>query len=118
MPGDRERVGFIFECGHDGPDYQVCRHFLERLNPELEMVPSFLDSKLRLREDCGPVAAALLAVDRCSRVVVAWDLEPAWGGKACRHDDKELAWASLRQAERARAEDGRRGTTMLSSRIG
>lgn len=86
----KQRVGFIFECGPYGPDYKVCHHFLGRLNAAIEMVPRFMDNKRRLMNECGEVAAALLREDKCSRVVVTWDLEPAWGGKACRHDDKEL----------------------------
>jgi hypothetical protein len=45
------------------------------------------------------VAQSLLQIEKCDRVVVAWDLEPAWGGEACRHDDKERAMTSLRGAK-------------------
>ena len=99
MAGDIEKVGFIFECGRDGPDYKVCHHFLGRLNPAIQMVPRFLDRKERLVAECGDVAAGLLQIDNCSRVVVTWDLEPAWGGKACRRKDKTNAIASLRSAK-------------------
>jgi len=99
MPKARERVGFIFECGRDGPDYKVCQHLLGRLNPNIEMVPRFLDNAERLLTECGEVAAALLSADECSRVVVAWDLEPPWGGTACRHDDKAKALKSLAAAK-------------------
>ena len=34
----KEVVGFIFECGRDGPDYKVCRHLLGKLNGNIEMV--------------------------------------------------------------------------------
>jgi hypothetical protein len=94
-----ERVGFIFECGRDGPDYQVCNHFLGRLNQQITLVPRFLDNAERLLNECGDVAASLLQIEKCDRIVVAWDLEPAWGGDACRHDDKERAIASLRGAK-------------------
>jgi len=43
MPGSKEKVGFIFECGRDGPDFKVCDHFLARLNPRVQMIPRFLD---------------------------------------------------------------------------
>jgi hypothetical protein len=98
MPPARKKVGFIFECGRGGPDFLVCNHFLGRLNPRIEMVPRFLDNKPRLVTECGDVAANLLRVDRCQRVVVTWDLEPAWGGDSCRHHDKEHAIESLRNA--------------------
>jgi len=93
-----EKVGFIFECGRDGPDFKVIQHFLGRLNPKIRMEARFLDNKRRLLEDCGAVAARLIRDDKCSRVVVTWDLVPAWGGTACRHDDRELASASLAAA--------------------
>ena len=99
MAGNKEKVGFIFECGRGGPDYEVCSHFLERLNPKIEMIPRFLDNKQGLVTGCGDVAAALLVAEKCNRVVVTWDLEPAWGGVACRHNDKELAFESLKNAK-------------------
>src|SRR6266496_5813725 len=98
MPGGKEKVGFIFECGRDGPDFKVCDHFLARLNPRVQMIPRFLDHAERLLNECGDVAAALLRVERCTRVVVTWDLEPAWGGIPCRHEDKDKALQSLRNA--------------------
>ena len=94
----KERVGFIFECGRNGPDYQVCDHLLAQLNPNIEMIPRFLDNAERLLTECGEVAANLLSVEKCRRIVVVWDLEPAWGGTACRQKDRELAERSLRAA--------------------
>ncbi len=95
----KEKVGFIFECGRDGPDYKVCHYLLERLSDMIEMVPRFLDRKVRLLSECGEVAALLLSVEKCARVVVTWDLEPPWGGEACRHEDKEKAFKSLTEAK-------------------
>ena len=69
------KVGFVFECGPDGPDYQVCKHFLNRLNPQVEMDPVFMDNAGKLRAECGPPTAALL--ETCERVVIVWDLTPA-----------------------------------------
>lgn len=99
MPGNKEKVGFIFECGRGGPDYKICSHLLARLNPQVQMIPRFLDQAERLLNECGDVAAALLRVERCTRVVVTWDLEPAWGGIPCRHEDKDKALHSLRKAK-------------------
>ncbi len=94
----REKVGFIFECGRDGPDYKVCQHLLGKLNKNIEMVPRFLDNKERLLLECGLVTLQLL--ETCSRVVVIWDLVPPWGKKRpCRHLDKEKAFRSLRDAK-------------------
>ena len=97
MATGREVVGFIFECGRDGPDYKVCRHLLGKLNVNIEMVARFLDDKRRLLPECGPVAAELLKT--CSRVVIIWDLMPPWGGNPCRREDKKKALQSLQEAK-------------------
>ena len=98
MATGKEVVGFIFECGRDGPDYKVCRYLLGQLNSNIEIVARFLDNKQRLLSECGAVAAQLLTT--CSRVVVIWDLMPPWGtGRPCRHEDREQAFQSLRDAK-------------------
>jgi hypothetical protein len=30
------KIGFIFECGPDGPDVQVCRHLVHKLDPTIQ----------------------------------------------------------------------------------
>jgi len=98
MAEAKEVMGFIFECGRDGPDYKVCRHLLSQLNGNIEMVPRFLDNKQRLLSECGTVTSALLTT--CSRVVVIWDLMPPWGmGKPCRCEDRRKAFQSLKEAK-------------------
>ena len=94
------KVGFIFECGPEGPDVQVCRHLVNKLDPTIEFIPSTLDNKKNLVEDCGAVAKALL--DDCKKVIVVWDLYPAWrekGVRPCRHEDRLAIFQSL-QAEK------------------
>ncbi len=94
------KIGFIFECGPDGPDVQVCRHLVHKLDPAIQFIPSTLDNKKKLVEDCGPVAKALLS--ECEKVIIVWDLYPAWrekGMKPCRHEDRQGIFQSL-QAER------------------
>lgn len=91
------KVGFIFECGRDGPDVQVCRHLVARLDPEIEFVPSTLDNKPNLIEDCGKVAKVLL--EDCEKVIIVWDLYPAWrekGIRPCRYEDRQAIFQSLR----------------------
>ena len=63
MAGAKEVVGFIFECGRDGPDFKVCRHLLGKLNVNIEMVARFLDNKQRLLSECGTVAAVDWSAD-------------------------------------------------------
>ena len=93
------KIGFIFECGPEGPDVQVCRHLVHKLDPTIQFFPSTLDNKKRLVEDCGPVAKTLLG--ECEKVIIVWDLYPAWrerGIKPCRHEDRRAIFQSL-QAE-------------------
>jgi len=93
------KVGFILECGPEGPDVQVCRHLVHKLDPKIEFVPSTLDNKKNLLEDCGAVAKVLL--DECKKVIVVWDLYPAWrerGVRPCRYEDRQAIFQSL-QAE-------------------
>ncbi|MFO7556885.1 MAG: DUF4276 family protein [Desulfobacterales bacterium] len=93
------KVGFIFECGPEGPDVQVCRHLVHKLDPTIEFVSSTLDNKKKLVEDCGAVAKVLL--DECEKIIVVWDLYPAWrerGVRPCRHEDRLAIFQSL-QAE-------------------
>jgi hypothetical protein len=93
------KIGFIFECGPESPDVQVCRHLTHKLDPTIEFVASTLDNKKKLIEDCGAVAKVLL--DECEKVIVVWDLYPAWrerGVRPCRHEDRQAIFQSL-QAE-------------------
>ena len=90
------KIGFIFECGPEGPDVQVCRHLVHKLDPTIEFISSTLDNKKKLVEDCGAVAKVLL--DECEKVIVVWDLYPAWrekGMKPCRHEDRLAIFQSL-----------------------
>jgi len=93
------KIGFIFECGPEGPDVQVCRYLVQMLDPAIEFVPSTLDNKKKLVEDCGAVAKVLL--NECEKVIIVWDLYPAWrerGMRPCRHEDRQAIFRSL-QAE-------------------
>ena len=93
------KIGFIFECGPEGPDVQVCRHLVYKLDPTIEFFSSTLDNKKKLIEDCGAVAKVLL--DECEKVIVVWDLYPAWrerGMRPCRHEYRQAIFRSL-QAE-------------------
>jgi len=66
------------------------------LDPAIEFVPSTLDNKKKLVEDCGTVARVLL--DECEKVIIVWDLYPAWrerGMRPCRHEDRQAIFRSL-----------------------
>jgi hypothetical protein len=93
------KIGFIFECGPDGPDVQVCRHLVYRLDPTIQFIPNTLDNKKKLIGNCGSVAKTLL--NECEKAIIVWDLYPAWrekGIKPCRYEDRLTIFQSL-QAE-------------------
>ncbi|MBN1576389.1 MAG: DUF4276 family protein [Chitinispirillaceae bacterium] len=91
------KIGFIFECGREGPDIKVCRHLVHLIDPEIEMVTRSLDNAGNLRQYCGPTAKLLL--ESCKKVLIIWDLYPPWReGGVCLHDDREEIFSSLRAA--------------------
>jgi hypothetical protein len=66
----------------------------------LEIETATLDNKPKLIEECGGHVAELLA-HGCERVLIIWDLYPAWRVKKqrpCRHEDKEAIRQSLANA--------------------
>jgi len=74
------RIGFIFECGPQGADKQVCEYLADQIRKGITPVSRTLDNKENLLSDAGKVAAELLA-DGCERVLIVWDLRPAWPDK-------------------------------------
>jgi len=92
------KIGFIFECGPEGADKQVCEYLAREIRPEVTPVSRTLDNKPRLLQDCGLVAAKLLK-EGCERVLIVWDLRPAWPGKkSCRKTERDAVLASLAKA--------------------
>jgi len=80
------KVGMIFECGPAGADKAVCEYLVSQLRPGVSVKSQTLDNKPNLLANGAKVAAALLA-DGCERVLIVWDLRPAWPDtkkKACR----------------------------------
>lgn len=94
------KIGFIFECGPQGADKQVCVHLAEKLCPGASFISRTMDTKPNLLAGAAAVAAALLA-DGCDRVLIVWDLRPAWPDKTykpCRAKERQtLLDALLRQ---------------------
>jgi hypothetical protein len=90
------KVGFIFECGRDGADGQVCHHLVGRLKSGIEIDSQYMDDKKNLLKNCGAVASLL--VRSCDKVVIIWDLYPSWREKRikpCRKDDRQKIFTSL-----------------------
>jgi len=94
------KVGMIFECGPDGPDQQVCEYLARELAPDIEISSVTLDNKPNLVSECGQATASLLD-EGCDRVIIVWDLYPAWrerGGRPCSKEDREAVFRSLARA--------------------
>ena len=93
------KVGMIFECGPKGADKKVCEYLAKRIRPDLEIKSETLNDKPNLIAECGTVAAELLE-DGYERVVIVWDLYPAWRRemKPCRKEDRDGIMDSLTSA--------------------
>ncbi len=85
-------IGFIFECGPQGADKQVCEYLASQLRPGQEIISQTMDNKLKLLEGAAAVAKRLLA-QGCDRVLIVWDLRPAWPDKKdkpCRARERQI----------------------------
>ena len=94
------KVGFIVECGPEGAEMEVIPHLALRLIPKLKFDIIALDDKRRLKPECGRWARQLLD-SKCDRVLIVWDLMPAWGeyeGRGCRRIDRQEIYESLERA--------------------
>ncbi len=97
------KIGMVFECGPQGAEMAVCTSLARRILhnvDNLEIETATLDNKPKLIDECGGHVAELLA-HGCERVLIIWDLYPAWRIKKqrpCRHEDKEAIRQSLANA--------------------
>jgi Domain of unknown function (DUF4276) len=101
MKGWPMKVGFIFECGPQGADKQICEYIAKQLIPTIKTESRTLDNKRNLLEDAAKVAATLLA-DGCDKVLIVWDLRPAWpdkNNKPCRKHERDSLLQSLKNAQ-------------------
>lgn len=99
------KIGFIFECGPQGADKQVCEYLAAQIKPGVTTVSRTLDNKANLLEAAGKVTAALLA-EGCERVLIIWDLRPAWPDKKhkpCRKTERDAILAAIDNAAPAGA---------------
>lgn len=90
-------VGMIFECGPMGADKAVCEYLANRLRPDAKLVSRTMDNKPNVLANAAVVAASLLA-DGCERVLIVWDLRPAWPDKtkkACRAEERKTLLDAL-----------------------
>ncbi len=90
-------IGFIFECGPQGADKQVCEYLVGEMFPGITCQSITLDNKPNLLAN-APTAARSLLADGCERVLIIWDLRPAWpdkAGKACRAAERQALLDAL-----------------------
>jgi hypothetical protein len=91
------KVGILCECGPAGAEVQVFPELVRRIDAKLEIECVPLDNKPKLARECGKAAATLLGTG-CARVVIVWDLYPAWRErefKPCRREDRVAIHESL-----------------------
>jgi Domain of unknown function (DUF4276) len=96
----RRKLGLVVECGPAGADLKVFRHVIRQLDSNTDIEPSTMDNKKKLVAGCGETTKLLLN-EGCDRVLIAWDLFPAWredGQKPCRKEDRENIFAALEAA--------------------
>ncbi|HSW46794.1 MAG TPA: DUF4276 family protein [Phycisphaerae bacterium] len=91
------KLGLIVESGPEGADIQVLSYLARHLTVGIEISPATFRNKPDMIAGCGRAAVQLLN-EGCDRVLVVWDLYPAWrekGAKPCRRQDREAIGASL-----------------------
>lgn len=94
-------IGFIFECGPQGADKQVCEYLASQLQPGVAFVSKTMDNKLKLLEGAANVAKRLLTEEGCDKVLIVWDLRPAWPDKKdkpCRAKERQTLLDALAKA--------------------
>lgn len=94
------KIGFIVECGPQGAEMEVIPFLAKQLCPDIEVDVIPLDRKPRLIQQCGEWTAGLLD-EGCDRILIIWDLYPAWreaGVNPCRREDCEAIFSALEKA--------------------
>lgn len=93
-------IGLIVESGPQGAEVQVLPKLMEKLGVRLKPSIVTFENKPRMIEGCGSAASSLLG-GGCRRVLIVWDLYPAWreeSTKPCRREDRTAIRASLKAA--------------------
>ena len=93
------KIGLILECMPDGPDWQVYSLWIKRLlGADVQVEQSSAENKKKLVQQAGVRTKNLLA-EGCEKVIIIWDLWPAWDqGKPSQTADESAIEHSLRQA--------------------
>jgi hypothetical protein len=96
----KRKIGLVLECGPEGADLKVMRHVVTHLEPNAVAEAVTLDNKKKLVAGCGD-STKLLLEGGCERVLIVWDLYPAWRedkARPCRKKDRESVFAALKAA--------------------
>jgi len=101
------KLGLIVESGPQGAEVQVLPYLAEQIVPGVKVSPVTFRNKPDMIANCGPAVVNLLN-DGCDKVLIIWDLYPAWRESGCRPDCVEDCQA-IRQSLRTAnvADDGR-----------
>lgn len=95
------KIGFIFECGPQGADKQVCEYLASQIRPDAKPISCTMDNKPKLLSGAAEVAKMLLD-NGCERVLIVWDLRPAWPDKKhkpCRAIERQNLLTALARAQ-------------------
>lgn len=72
------KIGLVVECGPDGAETKIIPHLLRLHRGDVEFaIPSTMDSKGKLMKE-GIISAKNMVIDGCDKVIVIWDLLPAF----------------------------------------
>ena len=94
---NNKNIGFIFECGPEGPDIKVFRYLINLIDATIKFIPRSLGDKKKLIANCSLVSKNLLA-EGCEKVFIVWDLYPPWrDSKPCRFEDRKNINDSLKK---------------------
>jgi hypothetical protein len=94
------KIGLIVESGPQGAEVQVLPKLIARLGHKHTVSIATFENKPRMVDGCGKAAARLIG-EGCRKVLIVWDLYPAWrqkGRKPCRREDRQSIAASLQAA--------------------
>lgn len=83
------KLGFVFECWIDGPDYKVLKHLVNWIRPDCEFEPVTLGDKGVLLEQCADSVDLLLKTG-CDKVFIVWDLMPKYANCDCIVEERNL----------------------------
>lgn len=105
------KIGLIVESGPQGAEPQVLPKLIDKLGHKCDISIVTFDNKPKLIEGCGKAAEQLFD-EGCDKVLIVWDLYPAWRvpekkvkegkkrkkAKPCRREDRLAIAASLTAA--------------------